>query len=67
VLKDGQTMLDAFGWFTPLVGLVAAFVAAGVSLKWMVGYLQRHDLSIFGWYRLAIAALVGLLLLTNAI
>jgi undecaprenyl-diphosphatase len=67
VLKDGQTMIDAFGWFTPLVGLVAAFVAAVVSIKWMVGYLQRHDLSIFGWYRLAIAALVGVLLLTNAI
>jgi undecaprenyl-diphosphatase len=67
VLKDGQTMIDAFGWFTPLVGLVAAFVAAVVSIRWMVGYLQRHDLSIFGWYRLAIAALVGLLLLTNAI
>jgi undecaprenyl-diphosphatase len=67
VLKDGQTMIDAFGWFTPLVGLVAAFVAAVVSIKWMVGYLERHDLSIFGWYRLAIAALVGVLLLTNAI
>jgi undecaprenyl-diphosphatase len=67
VLKDGQEMIDAFGWFTPLVGLVAAFVAAVVSIKWMVGYLERHDLSIFGWYRLAIAAVVGLLLLTNAI
>jgi undecaprenyl-diphosphatase len=67
VLKDGQTMIDAFGWFTPIVGLVAAFLAAVVSIRWMVGYLQRHDLSIFGWYRLAVAALVGLLLLTNAI
>jgi undecaprenyl-diphosphatase len=67
VLKDGQEMIDAFGWFTPVVGLVAAFVAAVVSIRWMVGYLERHDLSIFGWYRLAIAALVGLLLLTNAI
>jgi undecaprenyl-diphosphatase len=67
VLKDGQEMIDAFGWFTPIVGLVAAFVAAVVSIKWMVGYLERHDLSIFGWYRIAIAALVGLLLLTNAI
>jgi undecaprenyl-diphosphatase len=67
VLKDGQTMIDVFGWFTPLVGLVAAFLAAVISIRWMVGYLQRHDLSIFGWYRLAIAALVGVLLLTNAI
>jgi undecaprenyl-diphosphatase len=67
VLKDGQTMVDAFGLLTPIVGLVAAFFAAVVSIKWMVGYLERHDLSIFGWYRLAIAAIVALALVTNAI
>ena len=67
VLKDGQEMIDAFGWVTPIVGLVAAFLGAAVSIKWMVGYLERHDLSIFGWYRLAIAAVVGIALVTNAI
>jgi undecaprenyl-diphosphatase len=67
VLKDGQTMIDAFGLLTPLVGFVAAFFGAVVSIKWMVGYLQRRDLSIFGWYRLVIAAIVALAVLTNAI
>ena len=67
VLKDGQAMIDAFGVLTPIVGLVAAFLAAVVSIRWMVTYLERHDLSIFGWYRLAIAAVVGILLVTNAI
>ena len=67
ILKDGQSMIDAFGWFTPLVGLVAAFLGAAVSIKWMVGYLERHDLSIFGWYRLGIAAVVGVALITHII
>jgi undecaprenyl-diphosphatase len=67
VLKDGQLMVDSFGVLIPLVGLFAAFVGAAVSIKWMVGYLQRHDLSIFGWYRIAIAAIVTLLVVTNAI
>jgi undecaprenyl-diphosphatase len=67
VLKDGQLMVDSFGVAIPLVGLLAAFVGAAVSIKWMVGYLQRHDLSIFGWYRIAIAVLVTLLVATNAI
>ena len=66
VLKDGQEMIDVFGWFTPLVGLVFAFLGAAVSIKWMVGYLERHDLSIFGWYRLGIATVVGIALITNA-
>ncbi len=67
VLKDGQLMIDAFGWFTPLVGLVAAFFAAAVSIKWMVGYLERHDLSVFGWYRIAIAVMATVLVVTGAI
>ncbi|MGZ4754090.1 MAG: undecaprenyl-diphosphate phosphatase [Acidimicrobiia bacterium] len=67
VLKDGDTMIKAFGWGTALVGLLAAFVGAAVSIKWMVSYLQRHDLSIFGWYRLAIAAIVGIALISHTI
>lgn len=67
VVKDGQTMLDAFGRVTPIVGLLAAFLAAVGSIRWMVGYLERHDLAIFGWYRIGIAALVALLVATGAI
>lgn len=67
VLKDGQLMIDTFGWVTPFVGLIAAFLAAAVSIRWLVGYLERHDLSIFGWYRIGIAAIVTVAVLTNAI
>ena len=49
------------------VGFVVAFFAAVVSVRWMVTYLQRHDLAIFGWYRLAIARVAIVLLATNAI
>jgi undecaprenyl-diphosphatase len=67
VLTDGQEMIDAFGWVTPIVGLVAAFLAAAASIKWMVGYLERHDLSLFGWYRIAIGVLAAVLVATGAI
>jgi undecaprenyl-diphosphatase len=67
MLTSGKTMLDTFGIAVPLLGLVVAFVAAMVSIKWMVGYLNRHDLAIFGWYRIAIAALVVVLVASNAI
>jgi undecaprenyl-diphosphatase len=67
LLKDGQEMIDAFGWGTALLGLVAAFLGAAASIRWMVSYLERHDLSIFGWYRIGIAAIVGVAVVTNAI
>jgi hypothetical protein len=33
----------------------------------MVTYLSRHDLSIFGWYRIGVALLVIGLVAVNAI
>lgn len=67
VVKDGKLMVDTFGLLTPLIGFVVALVAAWITVRWMVTYLQRHSLAIFGWYRIGVAALVLILLATNAI
>lgn len=62
-LKNGSTVIDAYGWFTPLVGLVFAFISAAVAVKWMVTWLQTRSMAIFGWERLVVAAAsIGLLL-----
>jgi undecaprenyl-diphosphatase len=66
-LSNGKLMLDTFGLGIPLLGLAVAFVAAVVSVRWMVTYLRRHDFSIFGWYRIGVAVLVIVLIATNAI
>jgi undecaprenyl-diphosphatase len=67
VLSSGDTMVEAYGLATPALGLAVAFVSAVAAMRWMVDYLQRHSLAIFGWYRLGIAAFVGLLLVTNVV
>lgn len=67
VAKDGSTMVDAYGWVDPFIGFAFAFVSAAIAIKWMVGYLQRHSLAIFGWYRLAVAGLALVLLATGAL
>ncbi len=67
VLSNGAEMLDAYGWVDPIIGLVAAFVSALIAIKWMVDYLQKHSLAIFGWYRIAIAAGTAVLMFTGTI
>lgn len=67
LLSSGDVMLDAYGLAMPLLGLLVAFVSALAAMRWMVSYLQQHSLAIFGWYRLGVAVLVGLLLVTGAI
>jgi undecaprenyl-diphosphatase len=66
-IQNGDLMIDAYGWVDPLIGLVVSFIAAALAVRWLVGYLQRHSLAIFGWYRIGIAAVAGLLLATGAI
>lgn len=57
-LKHGSEMLTEIGWAPLLAGTVMAWASAVVAVKWMVGYLNRHSLAIFGWYRLAAAAVM---------
>jgi len=54
--KDGRTLIDDYGWRTPLLGTLVAFATAVVAVRWLVAYLRSRQLAHFGWYRLAIAA-----------
>ncbi|MCL4506919.1 MAG: undecaprenyl-diphosphate phosphatase [Chloroflexi bacterium] len=40
------------------VGLVVSFLVALVVIKWFLGYVARHDLRPFAWYRLALGAVM---------
>lgn len=64
---NGSTVIDAYGWFDPLVGLVFAFVFAALAVKWMVAWLQTRSLAIFGWERIVVAAASIALVLAGTI
>lgn len=65
--KDGPSMFEVYGFLNPLIGMVVAFAAAAIAIRWMVGYLQRHSLAIFGYYRIGVAVLAGALLVAGVI
>lgn len=66
-LKHGHIMLQTFDPHVLAVGVFFAFIAAVISVKWMVSYLNNHGLAIFGYYRVALALTVALLLVTRLI
>ncbi len=61
-LKGGAQMVAEYGIASPLIALVAAFIAAAFSVKFMVHSLGRFGLMPFGYYRilLGIACLIWL-------
>lgn len=64
---SGSVIVDQFGVASPLIGFVTAFVAAVIAVRWMVGYLQNHSLAIFGWYRLGVAGITAVLIVTGVL
>ncbi|CAN5871646.1 undecaprenyl-diphosphate phosphatase [soil metagenome] len=55
-----ENMFHVFSAGAIAVGVGVAFISALLAVEWLIAFLRRHGLSIFGWYRLALAA--GLLL-----
>ncbi|MDD3846110.1 MAG: undecaprenyl-diphosphate phosphatase [Syntrophorhabdaceae bacterium] len=39
-------------------GMLSAFVFGAVSLKFLIGYLKKHTLDLFAYYRIALALLI---------
>lgn len=61
-LKHGALMLELYGLGSLLLGTAAAAVSAAVAVKWMVDYLNKHGLELFGYYRVALAVVVAVLI-----
>ena len=40
------------------VGLVFAFVVSIIAIKFLMGYIKKHDFKAFGWYRIILGAIV---------
>lgn len=41
-----------------LVGTVVSFVVSLFVLKFLMGYIKKHDFKVFGWYRIALGVVV---------
>jgi undecaprenyl-diphosphatase len=48
-----------------VAGIVASAISGFVVIWGLLKYLRRHDFTVFLWYRVALAALVAILILAN--
>ena len=45
-------------WLILGVGMVSAFLVSVVAIRFLIGYVKKHDFAAFGIYRIALAAVV---------
>lgn len=41
-----------------LVGMLVAFGVSVLAIKFLMGYIKKHDFTVFGWYRIVLGILV---------
>ena len=57
LLKFGLTFTSA-ELVILLIGMATAFLVSLVVIRFLMGYIKKHDFKVFGWYRIALGALV---------
>ncbi len=48
-----------------IIGMVVAFVVSLLVIKFLMGYVKKHDFQIFGWYRIVLGIIVLLYFAIN--
>ena len=61
----GREMVSQIGWGPIAAGTITACISAVIAVKWMVDYLNRHSLALFGAYRLIAAGVMLILIFTG--
>ncbi len=64
-LKDVDTQVVGIGQL--LVGTAVSFVVALASIAWLITFVQRHPITVFVYYRVALGLALALLLGTGAL
>lgn len=41
-----------------ITGMVTAFLVSVIVIKFLMGYIKKHDFKVFGWYRIILGVLV---------
>ena len=67
VSGDGPNMFEVLGVMPIVIGIAVATVSAMFAVRWLVAFLNRRGLTPFGWYRLALTAALGGLVLAGLV
>ena len=41
-----------------IIGMITAFLVSLVVIRFLMGYIKKHDFKVFGWYRIVLGILV---------
>lgn len=49
------------------IGMIVAFIVSIGTIKFLIGYIKKHDFKIFGWYRIVLGGIVIMYFVSKSI
>ena len=65
--SGAPNLFEVLGVGATAIGFGVAAISAALAVRWLVGFLERHGLAPFGWYRIALGVVLGALLFAGAV
>lgn len=57
ILKNGLSF-GVMGGISLAVGMIVAFIVSLFVIRFLMGYIRKHDFTVFGYYRIALGVIV---------
>ncbi|RFA07925.1 undecaprenyl-diphosphatase [Subtercola boreus] len=66
-VSEAGAVSSTVGWLPVVIGTVISFAVAYVSIAWLLRFVARHPITVFIWYRVALGAVLMVLLATGVL
>lgn len=64
---QGSAVSTSVGWGPTVLATIVSFIVAYAAIAWLLRLVTKHPITVFIGYRIALAALVAVLLMTGVI
>lgn len=66
-VKEGKHITDGVGWVSTIIGTAVSGVVAYAAIAWLLKFVSKNNFTGFIVYRVILAAIIAVLLVTNVI
>jgi undecaprenyl-diphosphatase len=65
-LVTNDYVMSVTEWLILAVAMVVAYIVSMIAVKFLTGFVKKHDFKLFGWYRIALGiAVIGYFVVTG--
>ncbi len=58
LVSEGSAAVQGGDFLLLLIGALVAYIVSYFVIRFLMGYIKKHDFKVFGWYRIVLGALV---------